>query len=82
MSAGQASLFEVEVDGVKQSLIEQIQARAYEPTQTQVDAAVDLIQRQLKKEAQNRQADMIDPEALCPAQQRDLIRDLARLLRE
>jgi hypothetical protein len=82
MSAGQASLFEVDVDGVKQSLIEQIQTRAYEPTQTQVDAAVDLMQRHLRKEARNRQADIIAPQDMCPAQQRDLIRDLARLLRD
>ncbi len=82
MSTGQASLFEIEADGVKQSLIEQIQARGFEPTQTQVDAAIDLIHRQLKKEARNRQADMIDAEDLCSAQKRDLVRDLTRLLKE
>lgn len=82
MSPDQALLFDIEVDGVKQSLIEQIQARGLEPTQTQVDTAIEMIHRHLKKEARNRQADMLDPEDLCSAQKRDLVRDLARLLRD
>lgn len=82
MSTGQGLLFEVEVDGVRQSLIEQIQARGIEPSQTQVDAVTALIQNHLRREAGNRQLEFLWPEDLCPAQKRDMVRDLARLLRD
>jgi len=62
-------------------IIEQIEARTLEPTATAVETAVAIIQRHLDREARNREVSMLAPEDLCPAQKRDMIRDLARLFR-
>ena len=82
MTTQQTLPFEPQTDGVSQSLIEQIRARSPSPTATQVETAVEIIQRHLRKEARNRQLEMIGPEDLCPAQKRDMVSDLMRLFRE
>ena len=73
--------FVIEAQGHCPSLIEQIEQRILEPTPTEVDTAISIIQKHLQKEARNRQLEMIEPEDLCPAQKRDMVRDLSRIFR-
>ena len=82
MTSQQISSFDVEASEVPRGLIQQIEARTPQPTQDQIEDAVGIIGKHLGKEAANRQLEMIRPEDLCPAQKRDMVRDLMRLLRE
>ena len=81
MRAAEGVLFDLEPQGPKLSIIEQIEQRVLEPTPTQVESAVSIIQKHLEKEARNRQLPIIAPDDLCPAQKRDMVRDLFHLLR-
>lgn len=74
------SLFELEMQDA-QSIVEQIEGRVLEPTIPEVHQAVEIIQRHLRKEAVNRQVAALEPEDLCPAQKRDMVRDLAKVFR-
>lgn len=82
MTVQQTLPFEPQTDGISQSLIEQIRARSLTPTAAQVETAVEIIQRHLRKEARNRGVEMIYPDDLCPAQKRDMVSDLMRMARE
>ena len=81
MRAAEGVLFDLEPHDIKLSIIEQIEQRVLEPTPTQVETAVSIIQKHLEKEARNRQLPMIAPDDLCPAQKRDMVRDVFHLLR-
>lgn len=81
MTAQRAVLPELDAD-VPPRLIEEIERRTPQPTVDQIDQAISIIGGHLRKEASNRQLDMIVPDDLCPAQKRDMVRDLMRLLRE
>lgn len=80
MAAHKTPLFDLGIHCTPRTIIEQIEERALEPTATQVERAIEIIGRHLSKEAKNRQVPMLAPADLCPAQKRDLVRDLARLL--
>ena len=82
MTSQQACILDVEAAEVSRGLIEQIEARTPQPAADQIEDAVRIIGKHLRKEASNRQLDMIGPDDLCPAQKRDMVRDLMRLLRE
>ena len=66
---------------INPNLIRDIEQRILEPTPTEVEQVISIIQHHLDKEARNRQVDCLSPEDLCPAQKRDLVRDLTRLLK-
>lgn len=81
MAPDNGTLFVDEAHPRPLSIIEQIEQRVLEPTPTEVECAVSIIQRHLEKEARNRQVSILAPKDLCPAQKRDMIRDLVRLFK-
>lgn len=81
MSAHQRALLDTETRPAIESLIQQIERQEWEPTPSEVELATSIIQDHLRKEARNREVPMLAPEDLCPAQKRDMIRDIAKLLR-
>lgn len=82
MHSEQQALFTLDLgDEVSEGIIDQITTPAAEPTFTEIEVAIGIMQHHLEKEARNRQIEMIAPEDLCPTQKRELVRDMARLLR-
>lgn len=82
MPNNQGTLFTLEsTDTVTEAIIDQIKSPTVEPTITEIEVAINILQHHLEKEARNRSLPMLAPEDLCPAQKRELVRDLTRLLR-
>lgn len=81
MSAEQKHLSALESTDVADTIVEQIDITNVEATTHEVISMIAIMQKHLEKEAKNREVPMLEPVDLCPAQKKDLAREMARLFR-
>ncbi|MFA6665653.1 MAG: hypothetical protein WCT06_03675 [Armatimonadota bacterium] len=79
MTTREPALFDDEI--LSPNIVEQAEDHLIQPTADEVQAAICIMEKHLKREASNRQVDALSPDDLCPAQKTDMVRDLARLFR-